>query len=79
MIINRIKEQIGRKLIAYKPVLGRVNPALDRYLTYVSTLRMVMRTKRIIRVVLVDLSAAYNTVNHNLLLKKYTSVQMSGT
>jgi retron-type reverse transcriptase len=70
MIMNHIKEQVKRKLIVeqvgFKPGKSCTGQVINLY----QQIEDGYENKKVTGVVLVDLSAAYDTVNHNLLLKK---------
>ena len=52
----------------------QANQQQAKYSTSLSTLRMVLRKGMVTGVVLVDLSAAYDTVNHRCLLSKILAI-----
>jgi len=78
MITNCIKEQVKRKLIAKRVGFRSGKSCTGQVLNLCQHVEDGCENKNVTRVVLVDLSAAYDTVNHNLLLKKiykYTIVR----
>jgi len=70
MIMNRIKCQVERKLI-HEPAGFRPGKNCTRQvLNLCQHIENGYENKKVSEVVFADLSAAYDTVNHNLLLKK---------
>jgi len=70
MIMNRIKSQIERKLIPEQAGFRPGKNCTGQVLNLCQHIEDGYENKKVTGVVFVDLSAAYDTVNHNLLLKK---------
>ncbi|KAL4098793.1 hypothetical protein QTP88_023329 [Uroleucon formosanum] len=70
MIMNRIKRQIERKLIPEQAGFRPGKNCTGQVLNLCQHIEDGYENKKATGVVFVDLSAAYDTVNHNLLLKK---------
>lgn len=81
IIINRIKEQVKRKLIAKQAGFRPGNSCPGQVLNLCHHIEDGYENKKVTGVVFVDLSAAYDTVNHKILLKNIyiISAQMTGT
>lgn len=70
MIMNRIKCQVERKLIPEQAGFKPGKSSTQQVLNLCQHIEDGYENKKVTGVVFVDLSAAYDTVNHNLLLKK---------
>jgi len=70
MIMNRIKEQVERKLIDEQSGFRPGKSCTGQVLNLCQHIDDGYENKKVTGVVLVDLSPAYDMVNHNLLLKK---------
>jgi len=79
MIMNCIKKQVERKCIAKQAGFRPGKSCTGQVLNLYKYIEDGYENKKITGVVLVVLSAAYDTVNHNLLLKKIYKCKMTGT
>jgi hypothetical protein len=70
MIMNRIKEQVERKLITEQAGFRPGKSYTGQVLNLCQHTEDGYENKKVTGVVLVDLTVAYDTANHNLLLKK---------
>ena len=70
MIINRIKCQVERKLIPEQAGFRPCKNCSEQVLNLCQHIKDGHENKKVTGVVFVDPSAMYDTVNHNLLLKK---------